>query len=101
MHRGRRQQRGGDGGLSLSTTTIDGGWQKDQPHHLHISGTGTDAGTVELIIIEDQVVVLGELWRGRHPNDTRSGVMIKFISRAEQIGAGQSRPDIDTWDGMK
>ena len=61
MHRGRRQQRGGDGGLSLSTTTIDGGWQKAHPHHLHLSGTGTDAGTVELIIIEDQVVVLGAM----------------------------------------
>jgi len=101
MHRGRRQQRGGDGGLSLSTTTIDGGWQKDQPRHLHLSGTGTDAGMVELIIIEDQVVVLGELWRGRHPNDTRSGVMIKFISRAEQSRPEQTRYRYMGWDEMK
>jgi hypothetical protein len=31
------------------------------PHHLHLSGTGMDAGTVELVIIEDQVVVLGAM----------------------------------------
>jgi hypothetical protein len=37
-----------------------------------------------------------ELWRGRRPNDTKSGIMINIISRAEQ-----TRPDIDTWDGMK
>jgi len=42
-----------------------------------------------------------ELWRGRHPNDTRSGVMIKFISRAEQSRPEQTRYRYMGWDEMK
>nr|CAB3448356.1 unnamed protein product [Digitaria exilis] len=56
MHRGRKRRRRGDGGRSRSTTTIDGGFQRAQAHHLHPSGTWKDASTVDLVTIDGQVV---------------------------------------------
>nr|CAB3451516.1 unnamed protein product [Digitaria exilis] len=55
MHRGRKRRRRGDGGRSRSTTTIDGGFQRAQAHHLHPSGTWKDASTVDLVTIDGQV----------------------------------------------
>lgn len=83
MHRGRKRRRRGDGGRSRSTTTIDGGFQRAQAHHLHPSGTWKDASTVDLVTIDGQVVsYLG----GRHrPNGTSNAITNNIQSRPGPI----------------